>query len=82
MSDRPANAVERDGARAVASFAATIMAAGENNLLVIFVLISRAFPGISLRTALCGVVFRRLLISEEPPRSRPYRVHNGTGGAS
>jgi len=56
------------------------MAAGENNLLVIFTLISRRFPNISLRSALCGYVFRHLLEGE--PRPLPYRAHNGTGGAA
>ena len=78
MTVRPATAAERYEARAVASFAATIMAAGENNLLVVFALISRAFPNILLRSALCGYVFRRLL----EPRPLPYRAHNGTGGAA
>jgi hypothetical protein len=26
--------------------------------------------------------FQKLLISDKPPRSLPYRAHNGTGGAS
>jgi hypothetical protein len=82
MMVRPATAAERCEARAVASFAATIMAAGENNLLGIFALISRAFPNISLRSALCGYVFRRLLVAEEPPRPLPYRANNGTGNAA
>jgi hypothetical protein len=75
MSDRPATAVERDEARAVASFAATIMAAGENNLLVIFALISRAFPNISLRSALfpSPAGGRRAAAAAALPRAQRHR---------
>jgi hypothetical protein len=49
---------------------------------VILACVAGRFPGISLRTAFAGYVFRSLLIPQEPPRPLPYRAQNGTGGAA
>ena len=51
---------------------------GETNPIVMFSLILRAFPNISLRTALCGFVFRSLLAAEPEPQPMPYHAHKGT----
>jgi hypothetical protein len=70
---------ERKQSRDVARFVAQRMAmTGKTNPIVMFSLILRAFPNISLRTALCGFVFRSLLAAEPEPQPMPYHAHKGT----
>ena len=61
---RPATAAERRQSHEVARFVDARNLAGQP-LLLTLLLISRAFPEISLNTALCGVVFRELWLSPQ-----------------
>ena len=65
MSDRHSTlAAERAQARAVAAWLTDNYPASNLNVLEAFTLISRQFPDISLRAALLGYVFRRVLAEQ------------------
>jgi hypothetical protein len=63
---RAATAAERQQARDVAHFVYARVAEGQS-WLVTLALVSARFPDISLDTALCGYVFRDLLVAPVPP---------------
>jgi hypothetical protein len=60
----PASAAERAQARAIAHYLTANLSAGEREppLLATLACVSAHFPGVSLRTALTGRVFRELLL--------------------
>jgi hypothetical protein len=59
----PASPAERAQARAIAHYLiANLSAGGREPLLVTLACVSAHFPGVSLRTALTGCVFRELLL--------------------
>jgi hypothetical protein len=62
---RRASAAERQQARDVAHFVHARVAAGQS-WLVTLALVSARFPNISLDTALCGYVFRDVLVTPPP----------------
>jgi hypothetical protein len=66
---RMATAEERQQAREVAYFVHARVAAGQS-WLVTLALVSARFPNISLDTALCGYVFRDLLVAPPAPAAQ------------
>jgi hypothetical protein len=64
----PASPAEREQARAIARYLIdNLPAAKRESLFVTLTCVSAHFPGVSLRTALTGCVFRELLEPEGLP---------------